>query len=313
MQLRAGACGLTVAKVGEAEVMAEVADDVLIAYPILDAHRCRRAAELAGRVKLRVAVDSVQAAEAISGAANRRGTTIGILVDVDLGYGRTGVQSDVQAVALAQTVTRLPAMRLDGILTYTGHILGNEEQQTRAFDSVRSRLAALLDAWRRAGLAADIVSSGSTPAAFHCHLAQHFTEIRPGTYVYNDMNTVRGGYVTLDDCAARVVATVVSDAVPGQIVLDAGSKTLTSDLCGPAPESGYGYLVEYPQAKIFRLTEEHAQVGVGELSQRPRLGEQVTVIPNHICVCVNMQSQVWWQEGDDLPRAIPVDARGLLA
>jgi D-serine deaminase-like pyridoxal phosphate-dependent protein len=313
LQLRAGACGLTVAKVGEAEVMAEVADDILIGYPLVDAHRCGRAAELAGRVTLRVAADSPQSIAAISQAAHRRGTTIGVLIDVDLGYGRTGVQSDDQALALGQLVERLPGVRLDGIFTYTGHVLGDDMQQSQAFDSIRTRLALLLDAWQRAGLSNEILSGGSTPAALHCHLAEHFTEIRPGTYVYNDMNTVRGGYVGLDDCAARVVATVVSDAVPGQVVLDAGSKTLTSDLCGPAPESGYGYLVEYPAAAIFRLTEEHAQVHVSELTRRPQIGEQVTVIPNHICVCVNMQSQVWWQEGEGPGRAIPVDARGMLS
>src|SRR5690606_4488865 len=123
---------------------------------------------------------------------------------------RTGVQSDDQALALGQLVERLPGVRLDGIFTYTGHVLGDDLQQSQAFAAIRTRLARLLDAWQRAGLSNEILSSGSTPAALHCHLAEHFTEIRPGTYVYNDMNTVRGGYVGLDDCAARVVATVVS-------------------------------------------------------------------------------------------------------
>jgi D-serine deaminase-like pyridoxal phosphate-dependent protein len=312
LQLNEGACGLTVAKVGEAEVMAQVCEDLLLAYPTVDPYRCRRVAELANRIKLRVAIDSRYAAEALSRHADQRRTTVGVLVDVDLGYKRTGVQSDELAVQLAKVVDKLPGLRLDGIMTYTGHVLGSEAQQQSAFEGIAARLEQLLDSWNRNGLCADIVSGGSTPAAFSCHLARHFTEIRPGTYVYNDMNTVRGGYVSLEDCAARVITTVVSNNVDDQVVLDAGSKTLTSDLCGPAPDSGYGRIVEYPQAKIFRLTEEHAQVDVSACSRRPQLAEQLSIVPNHICVCVNMQSQIWWQEAENLPRSLNVDARGRL-
>lgn len=311
-QLDLGASGLTVAKVGEAQVMAQVCDDILIAYPTVDSYRCRAVAELAGQVRLLVAIDSTLAAEVSSREAARRGTTVGVLIDVDLGYRRTGMQSDHDALELAQRVEQLPGLRLDGIMTYTGHIQGTDDQQRVAFAQVRDRLAELLRQWNRSGLSAEIVSGGSTPSALHCHLAEYLTEIRPGTYVYNDMNTVRGGYVTVADCAARIVSTVISDAVPGQIVLDAGSKTLTSDLCGPAPDSGHGLIVEYPQAKICRLTEEHAQVDVSASDPRPRLGEQVTIVPNHICVCVNMQSEIWWQGPDDVPRTRTVDARGLL-
>ncbi len=312
LQLTAGACGLTVAKVGEAEVMAQVGDDILLAYPTVDPHRCERAAQLAGRITLRVALDSELAARNLSQAAARVGSMVGVLVDVDLGYGRTGVQSDAAAVQLAQVVTQLPGLRLDGIMTYTGHILGSDQVQSQAFADVRTRLSQLLDAWQRAGLCASIVSGGSTPAAFHCHLAEHFTEIRPGTYVYGDMNLVRGGYAALEDCAATVLSTVVSTAVPGQVVLDAGSKTLTSDRCGPAPDSGYGQLLEYPEAKISRLTEEHAQVDVNACPSAPQLGERVTIVPNHICVCNNLQSAAWWCEPNEQPRSLPIDARGLL-
>ena len=135
------------------------------------------------------------------------------------------------------------------------------------------------------------------------------TEARPGTYVFHDMTGVHGGYAKLEDCAARVQCTVVSTAVPGHFVIDAGSKTLTSDRCGPAPESGHGYVVEYPQAKIVRLNEEHGVVDASGCESRPKVGERVTVIPNHICPCINLQDQVWWKEGTDAT-PIPVDARG---
>jgi D-serine deaminase-like pyridoxal phosphate-dependent protein len=124
------------------------------------------------------------------------------------------------------------------------------------------------------------------------------------------MNCVRGGSATLDDCAARVLATVVSTAVPGQVVIDAGSKTLTSDRCGPAPDSGFGYVVEYPRAKITKLSEEHGQVDVTACDRTPRVGDRVSVIPNHICPCINLQDQVWWRHDGEPPSAVRVDARG---
>jgi D-serine deaminase-like pyridoxal phosphate-dependent protein len=124
------------------------------------------------------------------------------------------------------------------------------------------------------------------------------------------MNSVHGGFASLDDCAARVIATVVSTAVPGQVVIDAGSKALTSDRCGPAPESGHGHIVEYPRAKVTKLSEEHGQVDVRGCDRSPKVGERLTVIPNHICPCVNLQDNVWWREDGEPPRAIPVEARG---
>ena len=139
------------------------------------------------------------------------------------------------------------------------------------------------------------------------------TEIRPGTYVYNDMNTVSGGYCTLDDCAARIVCTVVSDAVPGKFVIDAGSKTLTQDRNALGPDAGFGHIVECPGGKIVRLTEEHGEVDASACERRPRLGERVHVIPNHICPCVNLQDVVWLRGGDGALESISVDARGRLS
>ena len=124
------------------------------------------------------------------------------------------------------------------------------------------------------------------------------------------MNCVRGDCATLEECAARIIATVVSSAVPGQIVLDCGGKTLTSDRCGPASESGHGYIVELPDAKIAKLSEEHAQVDVSMCPIVPKIGERVSVIPNHICPCVNLQDVVWWKEPGEPAVPQPVSARG---
>ncbi|MEX2212516.1 MAG: alanine racemase [Phycisphaeraceae bacterium] len=305
-----GSTGLTVAKVGEAQVMAEATDDLLLAYPAVDEARCTALAKLAARCTLRVAIDSTFAADALSQAASREGTTIGILIDLDVGTHRTGVQSPAAALALAQHVDRAAGLRLDGLFFYPGFIASPPDQQKAALEAVDAMLRQTLDLWKAAGLEAPIVSGGSTPTAFQSHLIKCHTEVRPGTYIFYDMNGVRGGYASLDDCAARIHATVVSDAVPGQIVLDAGSKTLTMDRCGPAPDSGHGLIVEYPHAKITKLTEEHGQVDITACDRAPKLGERVTIIPNHICPCVNLQNQVWWTDNGSDPTPMPVDARG---
>jgi len=144
-------------------------------------------------------------------------------------------------------------------------------------------------------------------------LVPQYTEIRPGTYVFNDMNTVRGGFCTLADCSARIYCTVISTAVKDQVVLDGGTKTFTSDLCIPARDSGHGYIVEYPEAKITALSEEHGQVDVSRCDKRPKIGERVSIVPNHICPCVNLQEAIWWHEADGSLQKIKVDARGILS
>ena len=317
LQLAAGAVGLTVAKVGEAEVLAlAFADrhpDILVAYPAVDPARTMRLAALARSATIRVAVDSPEAIAALSAAAREAGTTIGILVDLDVGSGRTGVPTADRLVALAEAVDRAPGLRLDGIFYYPGHVTVLPESQAAPLSLVAEKLEGAIRRFDWMGLCRGIVSGGSTPTAYQSHLIRSGTEIRPGTCVYNDLNIVRGGFGSIDDCAASVVCTVVSDAVKDQVILDGGSKTLTMDRCGPAPDSGHGLIVEYPEAFIGKLTEEHAQVDVSRCAARPRVGERVTVIPNHICPVVNLHDTAWWWEADGSLQVLPIDARGKLS
>ena len=317
LQLAAGAVGLTVAKVGEAEVLAlAFADrhpDILVAYPAVDPARTMRLAALARTATIRVAVDSPEAIAALSAAAREAGTTIGILVDLDVGSGRTGVPTADRLVALAEAVDRAPGLRLDGIFYYPGHVTVLPESQAAPLSLVAEKLEGAIRRFDWMGLCRGIVSGGSTPTAYQSHLIRSGTEIRPGTCVYNDLNIVRGGFGSIDDCAASVVCTVVSDAVKDQVILDGGSKTLTMDRCGPAPDSGHGLIVEYSEAFIGKLTEEHAQVDVSRCAARPRVGERVTVIPNHICPVVNLHDTAWWWEADGSLQVLPIDARGKLS
>ena len=279
--------------------MAGVSNDILVAYPIVDGHRAQRLAALARRVTVRVAIDSDRAAATLAEAAKSAGSTIGILIDLDVGNHRTGLSSAERSLRLAKAVSRTPGLRLDGLFYYPGHIGGSPADQADQLDRVRVQLEEALELWRGAGLEAAIVSGGSTPTARQSHLVPMTTEIRPGTYIFNDLYEARGGYCRLEDCAARFHCTVVSDAVHDQIILDAGSKTLSSDRCGTAPDSGFGFLVECPEAKVVKLSEEHAQVDVSRCDRCPAVGSRVTLIPNHICVAVNLVGRFWWRENGD--------------
>jgi len=311
LQLEAGAIGLTAAKVSEAITMAEAGDDIFIAYPALDAWRTEHLAGLAKSRTVRVGVDSEFAVDAIAAAARSAGVTVGILVDIDVGLHRTGVQSPGDALKLAQHISRSGGVRLDGMMCYPGHIKAPLPEQPAALASVSQILREAMDLFERAGLEAKMVSGGSSPTAYQSHHTPELTEIRPGTYIYNDMSVVSCGYVGIEDCAARFTCTVVSTAVPGKFVIDAGSKSLTQDLRSKDPQSaGFGHVVEYPQAIITRLTEEHGEVDARQCEHRPKLGERVHIIPNHICPCINLHTMAWLNDGEGHSEPMTIDARG---
>lgn len=311
LQLAAGAPSLTVAKPGEARVMAELGVEVLIAYPSVTDASLRAIRELAREVSILVALDSREAVARLDAALPADAPPVGVLVDIDVGLNRTGVQTPVESLELAQAVAASRRLRLDGIMCYPGHIYDLPAEQPPLLAAVETLLQSHITRWREHGLEARVVSGGSTPTTYLSHLVPSFTEIRPGTYVFNDMNTVRGGYCELADCAARVLTTVISDAVPGQIVIDAGAKTLAKDQCIPVPTSGLGHLVEYPDARITHLSEEHGQVDVTKCDRPPRVGDRLTVIPNHICPTINLTDFVWWCTPDAIEQ-LPIDARGMV-
>jgi D-serine deaminase-like pyridoxal phosphate-dependent protein len=312
-QLAHGAVGLTVAKVGEAQALSGATRDLFVAYPALDQTRTHRLAELAGDSDLHVAVDSTMAIDALSSAARARGSVIGILVDLDVGYHRTGVQTVPATVELARRVAGQGGLRFDGLMIYPGHAGVPKDHVAAQMQEVAAIADDAVNQLRRAGLSPRVVSGGSTPTAFHSHLVPACTEIRPGTYIYNDWNTASAGYCALDDCAARVLCTVVSDAVSGKVVIDAGSKTLTSDRLMTDPQhGGFGHVVGFPYARVVRLSEEHGEIDVSRCPARPKLGQRVWVIPNHICPCVNLQDSAWLRHGAGELQSMRTDARGML-
>lgn len=311
MQIDHGAVGLTVAKVGEAEVMAAGdLDDILIAYPIWGEEKLRRIASLARERSVMLSLDNEATAEGLSRAASAAGATVGVLVEFDAGMRRCGVQPGPEALELARKIEKMPGLKFRGLMTFPGNIWGSEADREKSAKQVAELVEQTLEPFRKAGMAVEIVSGGSTPSAFLTHKIPGVTEIRPGTYVYNDLNTYHQGACRLEDCAARVVATVVSTAVPGRAMIDAGSKTLSSDGLSSGPAKGHGYVVEAPDAALIKLNEEHGHLDITNSTHKFHVGEVVTVIPNHVCTCVNMHDEVFLVRKGKVEGTWKVAARG---
>ena len=311
MQVDRGAMGLTVAKVGEAEVMGSAGfDDLLLAYPVWGAETLRRLAALARIRHMLIALDHESTAHELSGVMSAERATIGVLVEFDSGLGRCGLEPGPGCVELAKKVEALPGLEFRGLMTSFGSIWGSAEDRQAEAGRVAARVERALAAFAEARMPVEIVSGGSTPSAALPDRIPGVTEIRPGTYVYNDLNTHYQGACRLDDCAARVVATVVSTAVPGRAIIDAGSKALSSDALGSGPKSGHGYIVEAPDARLIKLNEEHGYVDIAGSAHQFQVGEVVTVIPNHVCTCVNMHDEVFLIRQQQVVGSWRVAARG---
>lgn len=312
-QVAAGATGITVAKVGELEVMLQAGlPNILLAYPVVTRFQQRRLAELACEADVTVALDHIDVAAGISEAASLAGSTVKVLVEQDVGAHRVGVQSSEAAQLLGQQIDGMRALELAGIAFYVGHVWGPPSEQASTLRAIEGKLADTRRKFSKAGLCCDIVSGGSTPTAFQSHLVDSCTEIRSGNYIFYDMNSAAAGICQIEDCALRIYTSVVSTAVPGQIVVDAGSKTLTSDLLVTNPGGGYGFLPGAPEARVSKLSEEHGQVDISGCQQKFSIAQRIAIIPNHACVAMNMQNHVHLVRGNELLETLPVAARGMV-
>jgi D-serine deaminase-like pyridoxal phosphate-dependent protein len=310
-QVEAGAGGITVAKVGEAEVMAAAGlDDILIAYPVIGCAKLERLVKLARKKTMTVAIDSTEALEGIAAAASRAGVNVTLLVECDLGMRRCGVQTPEEALRLIHRSESLSGVKFGGILFYPGQVRVPPDLQPFALSAVSEKLQTHLEAFSRAGVDCRIVSGGSTPTAYSSHLLIGMNEIRPGTYVFNDRNTLELGACALEDCAFRVLVTVVSTAVPGRAVIDGGSKTFSSDrLLGGAGED-FGLVVEDPGIRLEAMTEEHGHLEVSRAAQPLQIGSRLSIIPNHVCTCVNLHDRIFYHRGGEIQGCWPVAGRG---
>jgi D-serine deaminase-like pyridoxal phosphate-dependent protein len=301
MQRDAGAAGITCQKLGEAEVMAAAGlDNILISYNILGEEKTERLGGLLRDVNVIVAADHPVVADGLTRAAAIAGRPLPVAVECDTGRKRAGVETPAEAVALAQHIARLPGLSFAGLLLYP---------PDTAMATAQGFLDAALAGLKENGLAADIVSTGGTPNLAHLGELKGVTEHRAGTAIFNDRMMMKAGMATLADCALTVYTTVVSRPAPMRGILDAGSKTLTSDPGGGL--DGFGFILEHPEARIAALSEEHGILDLAACRATvPQIGDVVRVVPNHVCVVVNMVDRCVAVRGEEIVGEMPIVARG---
>lgn len=310
-QLDLGAVGLTVAKTTEAEVMlAAGPDDLLIAYPVIGRAKMERLAALTRKTRVTVALDSVEGVKRMGAATAELGFEVGVLAEFDAGLHRVGVTPDRALLDLVRAIAAEAGLRFAGVTFYPGHIkdMATGAAELGALDEL---VSAAVEEVERAGFEVPVVSGGSTPTLFESHRVKRLTEIRPGTYIFNDRNTWLLGGCGQEDCAAHVLTTVVSTSVPGQMIIDGGSKTFSSDRSAAA-EPGFGYLPDAPGAIFEKMNEEHGFVDIREAHGSWKVGDRVRVLPNHICVAMNLHEQVYGIRGEEVVEVWRVEGRGKL-
>lgn len=303
-QLELGAAGLTVAKIGEAEVLMDKLPptDMLVAFPVFGVRKLERLKGLAAKTPVTVALDSLAAARELEGV------DASILIEIDVGLGRVGV-TPAEALDLAREARKIPGLRFRGITFYPGHI---KDQNAEALTRLSEDMSRTVESFRKAGLSPELVSGGSTPTLFHSHEIDGLNEIRPGTYVFNDLNTIASGACVLADCAASVLVTVVSTPRANTAIVDGGSKTFSSDRLSGSTDVTFGRVVEVPGTRFHKMNEEHGFFDTAKSEREFHTGEKVRIIPNHVCVAVNLHETVYGVRGEDVERSWKVEGRGRL-
>jgi len=309
MQIRAGAAGLSLAKTSEAEVFAKHGfTDLFVAYPVVSPAKAERLVALARRVTLCVGVDSVLGASMLGEAAARSGVALRVSLKVDCGFHRVGV-SPSEAVAIGSRIAAMKGLALVGVFTHAGQAYhrADPEEIRKDSEDEAAIIAAAAEGLRKAGVAIETVSVGSTPTSRFGFAHKGITEARPGNYVYLDRTQAGLGTCSFDECAMSILATVQSVSGADRAVLDSGSKTLALDMLRPKPD-GYG-LVIGTESRLTSLSEEHGIVAVAR-DDSFKIGQRVRVLPNHACVVSNLHDCVYGIRGETVEAVFEVAARG---
>ena len=296
MQLEAGAVGIACQKLTEAQVFIDAGiQDIQIPYNIVGPQKTARLANMAIYNRITVSADHPSVVRGLSEAAAANNMSIRVMADLGTEIERTGA-TPAEVIELAKQIDADDHLHFAGILVYPSNV------------TIRERLQEALDGLHRAGIGVDSVSGGGTGASATAHEVPELTELRVGTYLFNDMNTVTSGWADLDDCAMTVMATVVSRPASDRAILDSGSKTLAADRVA----DGHGYILQYPDAHIYKLNEEHAYVDLSACEEKPVIGERVDIIPVHTCVVTNLHNQIYGVRGENIEQVWPIAARGLV-
>jgi D-serine deaminase-like pyridoxal phosphate-dependent protein len=316
LQIQAGASGITVAKVAEAEMMANNGlSDIFIAYPIIVPSKIKRVVELAAKIRIIVGVDSLEGAKRLSDAAMAYGIQLEVRLEVDTGLKRTGIVYE-KTLQIAKQIHALSNVRLTGIFTYRGamlHGLPTLEIQKAGLEEGHL-MVTLANDLKENGISIADVSVGSTPTGKFAAEVQGVTEIRPGTYVFYDRMQAQFGVCSLEDCAAVVVTTIVSMPSEEILIIDGGSKTFATDVqpnTNPLHLVGYGHVVNYPSAVLERMYEEHVIIKINK-GHPFQIGDTLEIIPNHICSTINLHNQIYLKKNDNTIETMTVLGRGML-
>lgn len=316
LQVEAGANGITVAKLGEAEIMAEAGiKDILIANQVIGRRKLDRLTALARKIHLMVAVDSHVGAQMLNEAAQQKSVHLEVLIEIDTGAHRCGLSDSGEILRLAKHLSTLHNIKLLGIMTHEGHV---EDGTSRASIECKSlevgqEMVSHAETLRKAGHDIKVVSVGSTVSAPFIPTVEGITEMRPGTYVFNDVIGVCVGAATWDQCALSVLATVISMPRPGVIVADAGSKAMSSEVvanCFAFNYCGYGYIKSLPGARIVKLNEEHGVIDTHGSAQTVKIGDKIEIIPNHVCPTVNLYDEMYVLQDGQVLDVWQIKARG---
>ncbi|WP_257349811.1 alanine racemase [Pseudalkalibacillus decolorationis] len=316
LQIAEGAVGITVAKISEAKVMASFGiDDIFIAYPIVSSSKAKEVCELNDKLtNLIVCVDSIQGAKVLSECAKAYQQSLLVRLEVDTGLERTGVDYE-EAVNLAKQVAEMDNLTLQGIFTFKGAVYKGEAtlDTDLAGNEEGELMVKLANELRKSGHNIEDISVGSTPTAASVSAVDGVTEIRPGTYAFNDVMQVRFGVCRMEDCAAHVVSTVVSTPSQHRAVIDGGSKTFATDVqpnCSPLNIKGFGSIVDYPDNEFVRMNEEHGVIST--VCSEMKIGQQLKIIPNHICSTINLHNFVYLKKDNDEYEKLTIEARGMI-
>ena len=317
MQIDAGAVGISVAKIGEAEIMVNAGiEDIFIAYPILGEHKIKRLLKLNRKIRLIVGVENLYALNQLNKYAKEDNQTLELRVEIDTGMGRSGVEY-AKAESFFNQTTNFSNIKITGIFTFKGLIYKGEvtrDAEKAGFEE-SNMMVDLANRLRKNCFNIKDISVGSTPTAKYACMVDGVTEVRPGTYVFNDQMLVNLKVCEEKDCAARVLSTIKKKKKLGKAIIDGGSKTFSTD--APMDKfpyflKGYGKIVGHDNITLSGLSEEHGTLMIEHDDGKLSVGDTVSVIPNHVCTTINLHNELAFSQNNEIYDKKPVSARGMV-
>lgn len=311
MQIEYGANGITCAKLAEAECMAKGGiTSIFVAYPIVGDNKCDRYAKLSKKISVKTIVDSEIGAKQLSTAAITNNCELDVYIAIDYGAHREGIQVD-QLIDFTKKISKLPRINIIGVFTYAGTIYQYKDESSirKAAKAEALLLTECANLLQQFGFDIKHLSGGSTLSSFYAEDLHGITESRAGNYIFGDMNAINANIYTPKNCALTVCSTVISIPIPGYATIDAGTKSLSSDLSGNS--SSFGMIIENPKIQLVKLNEEHGYLRYDPNEIPIYIGQRLHIIPNHCCVVPNLTRNIFAFKNLKFDHEIMIDAHCL--